>query len=39
MLKTLKRIFGSSSQKEIRKYNKLLKQINDLESRLVDCNK
>ncbi|MCH2308996.1 MAG: preprotein translocase subunit SecA [SAR202 cluster bacterium] len=39
MLKTLKRIFGSSSQKEIRKYNKLLKQINDLESRFVDCNK
>ena len=39
MLKTLKRIFGYSSQKEIRKYNKLLKQINDLESRFVDCNK
>ena len=39
MLKILKRIFGSSSQKEIRRYNKLLKQINDLESRYLDCSK
>ena len=39
MLKALKRILGSSSQKEIRKYHKLLKQINDFETKFVDYGK
>lgn len=39
MLKNLKRILGYSNQKEIRKYHKLVKQINDLESNFVNYDK
>ncbi len=39
MLKNLKRILGYSNQKEIRKYHKLVKQINDLESSFVNYDK